>query len=87
MTDAGWPRPITDLAVNIAFCTRLPLAHVGRLADGDIARASWAMPVAGALVGAAAALAYADRHPPRPAAVRRRRAGDCRGHGADGGHA
>ena len=59
MKDAGWPRPITDLAVSIAFCTRLPLAHVGRLADGDIARASWAMPVAGALVGAAAALAYA----------------------------
>jgi adenosylcobinamide-GDP ribazoletransferase len=57
--DAGWPRPITDLAVNIAFCTRLPLAHVGQLADGDIARASWAMPVAGGLVGAAAALAYA----------------------------
>jgi adenosylcobinamide-GDP ribazoletransferase len=57
--DAGWPRPITDLAVNIAFCTRLPLAHVGRLVEGDIARASWAMPVAGALVGAAAALAYA----------------------------
>jgi adenosylcobinamide-GDP ribazoletransferase len=56
--DAGWPRPITDLAVNIAFCTRLPLAHVGRLVEGDIARASWAMPVAGALVGAAAALAY-----------------------------
>jgi adenosylcobinamide-GDP ribazoletransferase len=53
-----WPRPVTDLAVALAFATRLPLAHVAQVAGGDIARASWAMPVAGALVGAAAALAY-----------------------------
>jgi adenosylcobinamide-GDP ribazoletransferase len=57
MTDR-WPRPATDLAVTLAFCTRLPLAHLAQVADGNIARASWAMPVAGALVGAAAALAY-----------------------------
>jgi adenosylcobinamide-GDP ribazoletransferase len=58
MTDR-WPRPVADLAVSAAFCTRLPLAHVGQLAQSDIARASWAMPVAGAVVGALAALAYA----------------------------
>jgi adenosylcobinamide-GDP ribazoletransferase len=58
MTDR-WPRPVVDLAVTLAFCTRLPLAHLAPVAGGDIARASWAMPVAGALVGAAAALAYA----------------------------
>ncbi|HMK78790.1 MAG TPA: adenosylcobinamide-GDP ribazoletransferase [Xanthobacteraceae bacterium] len=46
-----------DLAVAIAFCTRLP---VGALATdrSDLARASWAMPVAGALVALAGALAY-----------------------------
>jgi adenosylcobinamide-GDP ribazoletransferase len=54
-----WPRPVTDLAVTLAFCTRLPLAQVANVAQGDIARASWAMSLAGAVVGAAAALAYA----------------------------
>ena len=58
MTDR-WPRPVADVAVSIAFATRLPLAQVAQVANGDIARASWAMPVAGALVGAVAALAYA----------------------------
>jgi adenosylcobinamide-GDP ribazoletransferase len=58
MTDR-WPRPVIDLAVTLAFATRLPLAHVAEIAQGDIARASWAMPLAGALVGAVAALAYA----------------------------
>jgi adenosylcobinamide-GDP ribazoletransferase len=58
MTDR-WPRPIAEIAVTLAFATRLPLAHLAHVAEGDIARASWAMPVAGALVGAAAALAYA----------------------------
>jgi adenosylcobinamide-GDP ribazoletransferase len=58
MTDR-WPRPVADVAISLAFCTRLPLAHVGQVANGDLVRASWAMPVAGALVGAAAALAYA----------------------------
>jgi adenosylcobinamide-GDP ribazoletransferase len=58
MTDR-WPRPVTDLAITLAFCTRLPLAHVAQVAEGDIARAIWAMPVAGAVVGAATALAYA----------------------------
>jgi adenosylcobinamide-GDP ribazoletransferase len=61
-----------DIAAAIAFCTRLPL---GRLADGkrDLARASWAMPIAGALVGLAGALAYAAAFglgiPPLPAAA------------------
>jgi adenosylcobinamide-GDP ribazoletransferase len=58
MTDRR-PRPVTDVAVSIAFCTRLPLAHLTQVAERNIAAASWAMPVAGALVGAAAALAYA----------------------------
>jgi adenosylcobinamide-GDP ribazoletransferase len=59
MTKLGLPRPIVDLAASVAFCTRLPLANLAQVAEGDIARASWAMPVAGALVGAVAALVYA----------------------------
>jgi adenosylcobinamide-GDP ribazoletransferase len=51
-------RLATDLAVSLMFCTRLPLAHAVPVAGGDIARASWAMPVAGALVGALGALVY-----------------------------
>jgi adenosylcobinamide-GDP ribazoletransferase len=59
VTAPRWPRPIIDLAGSIAFCTRLPLAHVAQVAEGDVARASWAMSVGGALVGLVAALAYA----------------------------
>jgi adenosylcobinamide-GDP ribazoletransferase len=55
----GWPRFVAEFAMSIAFCTRLPLAHVAQIARGDIVRASWAMPIAGVVVGAAAALAYA----------------------------
>ena len=53
-----WRRLAGDLAVSLMFCTRLPLGHAAPGAGGDIARASWAMPVAGALVGALGALAY-----------------------------
>jgi adenosylcobinamide-GDP ribazoletransferase len=51
-------RPVTDLAVSVMFCTRLPLAHANPVSSGDIARASWAMPVAGTMVGAFGALVY-----------------------------
>ena len=63
---------VSDLALAISFCTRIP---VGRLVgdSADLARASWAMPVAGAIVGAAGAVAYwvALRFevPPLPAAA------------------
>jgi adenosylcobinamide-GDP ribazoletransferase len=53
-----WRRLATDLEVCVMFCTRLPLTPSMPVASGDMARASWAMPVAGALVGALCALAY-----------------------------
>ena len=53
-----WRRLAADLEVSVMFCTLLPLAPAMPVASGDIARASWAMPVAGALVGALGALAY-----------------------------
>jgi adenosylcobinamide-GDP ribazoletransferase len=51
-------RFVTDVAVCLMFCTRLPLATSMSAAGGDVARASWALPVAGALVGALGGLAY-----------------------------
>jgi adenosylcobinamide-GDP ribazoletransferase len=48
----------TDLKVIMLFCTRLPLAQTAPVEGRDIARASWAFPVAGALVGGAGALVY-----------------------------
>jgi adenosylcobinamide-GDP ribazoletransferase len=56
--NAPWRRLAADLELSLMFCTRLPLAPSTPVASGDIARASWAMPVAGALVGALGALAY-----------------------------
>jgi adenosylcobinamide-GDP ribazoletransferase len=59
----------TDLKVMMSFCTRLPLhqaapppnpppqAGEGK-GGGDIARASWAFPIIGAVVGGAGALVY-----------------------------
>jgi adenosylcobinamide-GDP ribazoletransferase len=63
-----------DLRTSLAFCTRLPLAGKGAAPGaGEVASASWAFPVAGALVGGAGGLAYwlAFRIglPPGPAAV------------------
>jgi adenosylcobinamide-GDP ribazoletransferase len=48
----------TDLKIIVAFATRLPLIHRASVENGDIARASWAFPVVGALVGGAGALVY-----------------------------
>ena len=55
----GWPRGFaTDLKISILFCTRLPLAHGGPIESGDVARASWAFPLVGALIGGISAVAY-----------------------------
>ena len=51
-----------DLKVAILFCTRLPLAHRDAIAGGELARALWALPIAGALVGTLGALAYWVAH-------------------------
>jgi adenosylcobinamide-GDP ribazoletransferase len=51
-------RLAADLKISILFCTRLPLAHSKPIAGEDVARASWALPIAGAFVGGAGALVY-----------------------------
>src|SRR6201995_5546400 len=49
---------IADLRIAISLCTRLPVGPTAPPGDGDVARASWAFPVAGILVGLVGALAY-----------------------------
>src|SRR4030088_1447904 len=64
---------VRDLKIFVIFCTRLPLAHAEPIDSGDIARASWAMPLAGALGGLIGAAVYwlpsAVGLPPLPAAA------------------
>jgi adenosylcobinamide-GDP ribazoletransferase len=48
----------TDIRTGILFCTRLPLPHALPVEGAEVARASWALPIAGALVGALGASVY-----------------------------
>jgi adenosylcobinamide-GDP ribazoletransferase len=63
----------SDLKAAVLFCTRLPIPHVAAITGADVARAAWAFPVAGAIVGAIAAgvywLAGVAGLPPWPAAA------------------
>jgi adenosylcobinamide-GDP ribazoletransferase len=65
-------RALADLGICIGFYTRLPVPSPA-LAAGEFARASWASPLAGALVGLSGAAAYAGAHtlglPPAAAAA------------------
>ncbi len=55
----AWLRSrIVDVRTAVLFSTRLPVAWVGTVEGFDVARASWALPVAGALVGLIGALVY-----------------------------
>lgn len=49
---------VADLRMAASFVTILPVASSKPAADGAIARATWALPVAGLLVGLAGALVY-----------------------------
>lgn len=48
-----------DVRIALIFLTRLPFSHAGEIGGADLARASWANPVAGAVIGTAGALVYA----------------------------
>ena len=55
------PAPIQlarDLKVALSFSTRLPVLHAAPVSGADVARAGWALPIAGALVGAIGSLVY-----------------------------
>jgi adenosylcobinamide-GDP ribazoletransferase len=51
-------RLVADIKIGIMFSTRLPLGYAAPPTSGDLARAGWTFPIAGVLVGAAAAFAY-----------------------------
>jgi adenosylcobinamide-GDP ribazoletransferase len=63
----------TDVRIAVSLCTRLPVGPSATLGDGEVARASWAFPVAGLAVGLTGAIIYwfASRlHvPPLPASA------------------
>jgi adenosylcobinamide-GDP ribazoletransferase len=57
-TPNTWPHRIAaDLKTSIAFCTRLPIGDAASTGS-NVARAGWALPVAGAVVGVIGALVY-----------------------------
>ena len=57
--DEAWLRGIgTDLKVAVLFATRIPLPYEAPIGGPDIARAAWALPVAGLLIGLSSAFAY-----------------------------
>src|SRR5215470_2600328 len=47
-----------DLRAGVLFCTRLPVPGAATITGADIARAGWALPVAGVIVGLITALVY-----------------------------
>jgi len=66
-------KAVTEIRIAVSLSTILPVGPTEPLDDGSVARASWALPVAGLLVGLAGAVAYAIAHrfglPPEPAAM------------------
>ena len=62
-----------DVRIAVSLCTRLPVGTSMAVGPGDVARAGWAFPIAGALIGMVAAAVYwlADRAhiPPVSASV------------------
>jgi adenosylcobinamide-GDP ribazoletransferase len=64
---------VTDMRIAISLCTRLPIGPSAAVGDGDVARASWAFPVAGLVVGLFGAATFwlaARLHvPPLPASA------------------
>jgi len=58
-TPSAWLHPVlADLKVGVLFSTRLPLADATAIDGRDLARASWALPVAGLVVGGIGAAVY-----------------------------
>lgn len=60
MKTRGWANALArDIKIGISVCTRLPLPFFAPIESCDVARASWAFPLAGLVVGGAGALVYA----------------------------
>ena len=51
-------RVVTDVRICVSLSTILPVGRITPVNDGDVARASWALPIAGILVGLAGGATY-----------------------------
>src|SRR5579859_4183958 len=64
---------VTETRIAVSLSTIVPIAPARPIDDGEVARASWALPLAGFLVALAGAAVYAIAHrfglAPEPAAV------------------
>src|SRR5690242_6359442 len=52
----------TDIRMAVSFATILPVGSASPVDDSEIARASWALPIAGLLVGLSGAIVYTIAH-------------------------
>jgi adenosylcobinamide-GDP ribazoletransferase len=60
---SGWLEDrAEELKAGVVFCTRLPLLRATPISGNAIARAAWAFPVAGVVVGIVGAIVYALAH-------------------------
>jgi adenosylcobinamide-GDP ribazoletransferase len=62
ISDSWLENRAEELKASIVFCTRLPLLRATPLAGGAIAKAVWAFPMAGVVVGVIGAVVYALAH-------------------------
>ena len=58
LLNAGLAGLASDIKVGVLFCTRLPIGSSAAIDGPHVARAGWAMPIAGALVGALGSVTY-----------------------------
>jgi adenosylcobinamide-GDP ribazoletransferase len=56
--DTGLAGLVFDLKVGVQFCTRFPIGSSAVIDGPDVARAGWAMPIAGAIVGVVGSSIY-----------------------------
>jgi adenosylcobinamide-GDP ribazoletransferase len=66
-------RIVTDIRISVSLATIFPVGPTEPAGEGDVARASWALPLAGLVVGLIGAVTYALAHrmglPIEPAAM------------------
>ncbi|MGA7432820.1 MAG: adenosylcobinamide-GDP ribazoletransferase [Xanthobacteraceae bacterium] len=53
---------LEELKASMVFCTRLPLFRTAMIGSGTLAKAAWAFPIAGVMVGLIAAAIYGLAH-------------------------
>jgi adenosylcobinamide-GDP ribazoletransferase len=73
MSDTWFQDRAEEVKASIVFCTRLPLLPATPIGGGALAKAAWAFPIAGILVGLIAVAVYGIAHragiPAWPSAV------------------